>query len=62
HPLSAIKLMEAVHDSTQYSQLHDESDDDDDDDVRYTINQDYIDNSDDLHNATENSDTDSDNF
>ncbi|CAF2160544.1 unnamed protein product [Rotaria magnacalcarata] len=62
HPLSAIKLMEAVHDSTQYSRLHDESDDDDDDDVRYTINQDYIDNSDDLHNATENSDTDSDNF
>ncbi|CAF1497265.1 unnamed protein product [Rotaria magnacalcarata] len=62
HPLSAIKLMEAVHDSTQYSQLHDESDDDDDDDVRYTINQDYIDNSDDLHNATENSDTDSNNF
>ncbi|CAF4389714.1 unnamed protein product, partial [Rotaria magnacalcarata] len=60
HPLSAIKLMEAVHDSTQYSRLHDESDDDDDDDVRYTINQDYIDNSDDLHNATENSDTDSD--
>ncbi|CAF5226755.1 unnamed protein product, partial [Rotaria magnacalcarata] len=47
---------------TQYSQLHDESDDDDDDDVRYTINQDYIDNSDDLHNATENRDTDSDNF
>ncbi len=37
HPLSAIKLLQSVHDSMQYSQVDDQSDDDED--IRYTINQ-----------------------
>ena len=62
HPLSAIKLLQAVNDSKRYSQFDNETDDDDEDDVRYAINHDTIDSSDELDIASNNSNTDSDEF
>ena len=62
HPLSAIKLLQAVNDSKRYSQFDNETDDDNEDDVRYAINHDTIDSSDELDIASNNSNTDSDEF
>ena len=62
HPLSVIKLLQAVNDSKRYSQFDNETDDDDEDDVRYAINHDTIDSSDEPDIASNNSNTDADEF
>ena len=62
HPLSAIKLLQTVNDSKRYSQFDNEIDDDNEDDVRYAINHDTIDSSDEPDIASNNSNTDSDEF
>ena len=63
HPLSAIKLLQAVNDSIRYSQFDNEIDDDDeDDDVRYAVSHDNIDSNDEPDIASNNINTDSDEF
>ena len=62
HSLSAIELLQAVNDSIWYSQFDNETDDDDNDDIRYAINHDNTGNKDKPDIASNNSNTDSDEF
>ena len=63
HPLSAIKLLQAVNNSIRYSQFDNETDDDDeDDDVQYAVNHDNIDSNNESDIDSNNSNIDSDEF
>lgn len=58
HPLSAIKLLQTVHDSIQYSIS--DTDSDDEEDIRYTINQNSLDTEDHTTDDEENNNSDLD--
>lgn len=60
YPLSAIKSLQTVIDSIQYSQFNDDTDDDDEDNVLYKLNNHSIHYTNEPHNATDSSCTNSD--
>jgi hypothetical protein len=57
HPLSAIRILQAINDSMEYSPVDDDTDDEG---IRYTMNQNATDNEYQTSDSDQNNDTDSD--